>query len=369
MADSTALAMLLLLVGREHRSTVDATLRVTGRATEDHSVPADVLVRSVQGVQQSVLLLGALRGQIEIRARFKPDQLLRKRYTLRLSPAEPGSYAVPMTLADERVQTSMNDDTPDDLLGLLIRVWDGIARDAIESIRQLVPDENYRVRLLQEVQKMLPRTGDSWAIALGAPAHPEVELTHRHRHTVTRWLESTPDKREMAVIGELLVINFAEKRLVIRYPPTNMELDCSYLEEVEDSIVDARRGMFQVTGQFVLDENGHPKRLTDVRSVQPVDFSPAVIAEVAFAAGRLVLSPPLSFDVSLDPDTQQYLVAFIPEFGFSIGGSTRDALLQDFEQHLQFAWEEYALADEDALTDDAKALRIDLLARVRQEHS
>jgi hypothetical protein len=273
-----------------------------------------------------------------------------------------------MMLADERAQTSMGDEAPGDLLDLLIQVWDSIALDAIDSIRSLLPDEGYRVRLLQEVQKMLPRTGDNWAIALGAPTRPEVELTHRHRHTVTRWLESTPDEREMAVIGELLQINFAEKRLVVRYPPTGTELDCSYLEEVEDSIVDARRGMFQVTGQFVLDANGHPKRLTDVRSVQPVDVSQAIIAEVAFASGRLVLSPPVSFDVSLDPDTQQCFLASIPEFGFNIGGLTRDALLQDFEQHLQFAWEEYALADEDELTEDAKALRSELLARVRQEN-
>lgn len=273
---------------------MDAKLEITGRATDDHSVPAEVLVRSIQGIQQSVLLLGAAQDQREIRDRFKPDQSLRKQYTLRLSPAEPGSYAVPMTLVDERPQQSLDVRRGANLLDRLGEIWSGVAQGDNEAVKHLLPNEGYRSRLLQEIRKMLPRTGDGWALTLVSSSHPRVELTSKHRPIVERLLVSLPDVQEMSVIGELLRIDFAEKRLTVRYLPTNQAINCSYLEEIEDSIVDARRGLFQIRGQFVLDQKGHPERLTDVSSVEPVDLSPALISEVSLPGGRLLLSPPVS---------------------------------------------------------------------------
>jgi hypothetical protein len=342
-----------------------ARLRVTGPATEGYSVPAEVLVRAIQGVQQAVWLLAAATEARTVRQRFKPDQSLRQKFTLRIAVAEPGSYAIPMSLVDERPQVSL-DAVGKNLLTLLGRVWNGIAESDLPSVRWLVTDEGYFVRLLQELRRILPKAGERWGVAFGADDQPEVELGVRHRPVVEQWLESPGEQRETSVIGDLLRIDFAVKRVWILYPPTSREIECSYREEVEDSIVDARRGLFQVTGQFVLDADGHPKQLTDVRSIDPVDLSPVQFAEVEADGIKLLLDPPIVLTPELDTDEQQFFTATVDGFGFTLGGRTRDALLLDFAEQMTFAWREYAEAKDDELTADALTLKAQLLQRLRR---
>lgn len=341
-----------------------ARLRVTGPATEGHSVPADVLVRAIQGVQQAVWLLAAATEARTVRRRFNPDQALRKRFALRIAVAEPGSYAIPMTLVDDRQQASLATGG-ESLLVVLGRLWKAIAESDLPSVRAAVSDEGYFLRLLQELRRILPKAGERWGVAFGAEGQAEVELGVRHRPVVEHWLESPSEQRETSVIGDLLRIDFAAKRVWILYPPTSREIECTYREEVEDTIVDARRGLFQVTGQFVLDADGHPKQLTDVRSIDPVDLSPVELAEVEGDGLRLLLSPAVLITPELDPEEQQSFTATVDEFGFTLGGRTREALLQDFAEQMAFVWREYAETPEADLTADAIALRARLLARIR----
>jgi hypothetical protein len=336
----------------------DAHLRVTGRATEDHSVPGDVLVRVIQGVQQSLWLLAAAKELRTLRQRFKPDQSFRQQYTLRVAVAEAGSYAMPVRLVDERPQAIFEEDATEGLFDQLAGVWHAIATADLATARDIVKDEGYFLRLMQEFHRSLPRRGDGWSMTLrAAPNSSEVRLGARERPTVERWLESPEEHREMSVIGELQRIDFAEKRLWILYPPTQREIECSYRDELEDSIVDARRGLFQVTGQFVLDSDGHPKRLTDVRSIESVDLSPVKLTDVDVNSSTFVFSPPIVLKPELDPEEQQHFVATVREFGFTLSGRTRDALMQDFSEQVAFAWSEYALANEGDLTDDARRLQ------------
>lgn len=346
--------------------TTDALLRVTGPATEGNSVPAEVLVRAIQGVQQSVWLLAAATESGVFRQRFKPDQSFRQRFTLRVSAAQPGSYAMPMSLVDERPQTEIDTFVGDDVLVRFAEVWRAIADDDLPRVRSIMKDEGYFVRLMQELRRLLPRRGERWGISFGAGAHADVELAVRHRPVVERWLENPGEQRETSIIGELRRIDFAVKRVWVLYPPTQREIECSYRDEVEDSIVDARRGLFQVTGQFVLDVEGHSKQLTDVRSIEPVDLSPVELAEIEADGTRLLLDPPLLITPHLDPDEEQHFVASIDELGLTLGGRTRDALFEDLAEQLSFVWREYALAAEDELTEDAQELRRKLLARVRE---
>jgi len=77
-----------------------AHLKVIGPATAGNSVPADVLVTAIQGVQQTLWLLAAAAETRVLVRRFKPDEAFRQRFTLRLAIPSGGSYAVPMTLAE-----------------------------------------------------------------------------------------------------------------------------------------------------------------------------------------------------------------------------------------------------------------------------
>lgn len=345
----------------------DACIRITGPATEGYSVPAEVVVRVLEGLQQSIWILAAAADSKAVRQRFKPNQSFKQRFTLRIAVPERSSFAIPLMLTDERPQIAwIATETPADPMGALFTVWKELAAENLQGIRSLVGDEGLFVRLMQAFRSILPKREDRWGIGFGKRTADEVELSARHRPVIEAWLESSAEQRETSVIGELQRIDFAEKRIWIAYPPTRRLIECSYLDEVEDTIIDARRALFQVTGQFVLDNEGHPLRLTGVRSIEAVDLSPVRFDEVEVADGRFLLDPPIVLTPELDADVQQYFVAEVDEFGLSLGGRTRDTLLQDFAEQLNFIWCEYAMADEHELTEDALELRRRLLERVKR---
>jgi hypothetical protein len=344
----------------------EALFTVTGPVTAHNAVPAEVLVRAVQALQQAIWLIAAAKEDRTVRHRFVPDQAFRQRLTLELAVPVSGSYALPLQLVDCRPQIATAP-PGQDFLAELSAVWSAVANDDLARARSQVGDNGYFLRVMQEFHRMLPKRGDRWALSLGCGNATPVELTARHRTQVGTWLRSPSTQREMAVVGDLLRIDFPQKRVWILYPPTSREIECSYLEDVEDSILDGRRGQFQVIGQFVLDADGRPLRLTDVRSIEPVDLSPVEFREVEFDDQVLHFEPAIILTPRLDDDEQQYFVADIPEFGLTLGGRTRDELLQDWEDQIQFVWREYVLAQEDTLAADALALRTRLLTQVKSE--
>lgn len=344
----------------------DAQFRVTGPVTMGQSVPAEVLVRAIDGLQQSVWLLAASTQSRTVRVRFKPDQSFRQRYTLLLSAAEPGSYVVPLTVVDARAGLGLECPESSHLLDMFAKVWHAVSMDDLPQAHTVVGDEGYFLRLMQEFKRFLPKRGDQWALGFGTARTAYVELSTSHRNIVSRWMESPEEQREMTVIGELLRIDFAQKRLWILYPPTLREIECSYRDEVEDGIVEARRGLFQVTGQFVLDADGHPKQLMDVHAIEPVDLCPIQLSEADVAGVTLELDPPLVLQPELEPEEQQFFVAEVSDFGLTLGGRTRDELLKDWADQMHFIWREYALAPKDELSEGALELREKLLRRVKR---
>lgn len=341
-----------------------ARLHITGPATDDNSVPAEVLVRAIEGLQQGVWLLAAAAESRTIHKRFKPDQAFRQQFTLRVAAPERGSYVLPLGLTDERCQRPSSIPPDIDLLARFAKVWTGVAEGDLSEFRTFVADESLSIRLLQIFKRILPKRGDRWSLAFGTKSMPEVELDARHRSIVDGWLKLPSEESAVSIIGELQRIDFAAKLLWIFYSPNQSLLQCPYREELEDSIVEARQQLFQVIGQFALDPEGHPKQIVDVRSIEIVDLSPVLLHEIQVDDGTLFIDPPLTLNPALDGETQQFFVAELEDFNLILSGPTRDALLDDLADQLGFIWREYGEANEDELTDDAIELRRLLRARL-----
>ncbi len=345
--------------------SAEAQLRIAGPATEDNSVAAEVLVRAIEGMQQCIWLLASEANARELKRRFKPEQALRQHYTLRLQVPQAGSYALPLSLVDERAQPALNGADSRELFGKVAEIWEAISSSDEGVVASTLGASGYLRRLLQTVKKMLPGRGDRWTLAFGTPSHPEVVLTSRHRETVDSWLSSEPSERETSVIGELQRIDFASNRLWILYPPSGQEIECSYLPELEESILLTRRVLLQVTGRFVLDDKGHPSKLMDVRTIEAPDLGRAELTEFEVGGRTFALHPPVVVAPQLEPEEQQLFEASVPDFGFHLSGRTREELLLDFFEHMAFAWQEYAEADPAELSDDALRLRDALRQRVQ----
>jgi hypothetical protein len=169
----------------------------------------------------------------------------------------------------------------------------------------------------------------------------------------------------MTVTGELVKIAFDERKLTIRYPVNNREIECSYVAEIEDDLLESRHGPIQVTGTFTLDAQGQPIRLSDVTRIEPVDLSPLVFSQIDAGGRSLRANPELRLVPRLDESQQLYIVDD-DVLDLNACAYTREDLAEEISAHLMFAWEQYGTADPATLTGKARELRDALRRRFRE---
>lgn len=341
-----------------------AVIRIGGAATQGESIPAEVLAKTVQGIQQVVWIAAAATEERALKQRFRPGSEWRRRFTLRLSVPKAGSYELPAQVVDDHGQPAFGPGG-ENLFDMVGDIWAAIGSDDLEKIQTLIPDPSYRTRLLGELRRMLPRQGDGWNLGLRRENTTEVVLDYRDRALVDGWLtKGEAYERHLTVIGQLQRIDFAQHKAVILYPPTNKEIECIYLPEAEDDILGARRQMFQVTGQFVLDDSGHPKQLTDVRSFEPIKLTTGLIDQFECDGQTILLSPPVEVTPTLDLETQQWFTVSLADLNIEASGRTREELFDDVAEQLRFLWQEYACESDAKLSQDAIELKRRSLGRM-----
>ena len=341
-----------------------AELRIFGTEPGDNNVPVDVLVRMLNGLQQMTLIFAAVAEHQDFQYRFKPSAELRSRYTLRCGIPQPGSYVMPVSLVDSSAQGQLQ--PPPDILGNIRRFIGAAATDNGRQMHELLPDSRYRERALRELRSVAPKGGDQWTASFSLPDQTVASIDARVTRVVERLLAAGAEEQTvMTVTGELVKIVFDERKLTIRYPVNNREIECSYLPEIEDDLLESRRGPIQVTGTFTLDVDGQPNRLSDVTRIEAVDLSPLTFGRIEGDGHALSATPELRLVPHLD-ETKQLYVVEDEALDLSVFAYTREDLADEITAHLLFAWDTYAKADPATLAPKAQELRTVLLGRFRE---
>ncbi|MDJ0707386.1 MAG: hypothetical protein QNJ46_29280 [Leptolyngbyaceae cyanobacterium MO_188.B28] len=255
-----------------------ATIRLTNDADGVHEVPADILVRALSGMQQLVYLIATAQEQKTIGVRFRLSQEIQQRYSLSCQIPQPGSYALPIALGTGDVDASLFTNYSD-LLGKIEKLFSAIQNEAPDALFDSFPDGKIRNRALREVRKLLPKPGEGWKLGFQQGDRTEILLASDSAITVIdrELAQDTPEDTVMTVTGELIRIDFDKRTVVLRYLPTRKEIECVYVEELEETMIENRRALIQATGQFTLDDEGHPSKLTDVTQLEPIDLSPIIL--------------------------------------------------------------------------------------------
>lgn len=330
-------------------------LEITGVETQDSTVSVDVLIRLLDGMQQIVWIIAAAKEQTPVNARFKPAEKLRRRYRLRCGLPGKGSYLVPLEIVDEERQRRLigTESVLPEMLDFVLAAGKGDA----DAVKNILPGDRYRDRAFRVLRAFAPKRGERWSASLRSDHREAIPLNGQLSQNVDRWLlAGLEEQATMTVTGELIAIKFDENKLFIRHPVTNRQVECSYLPETEVDILESRRDLIQVTGQFTLDSEGHPLRLTNVTAIEPVDLSPLEFAQIELSGRRLKAGPPLTFAPELDDETRQLYVISDVDLDLHVFAYTRDQLIDELTQHLFFIWDAYANADPETLTPQAREL-------------
>ncbi len=346
----------------------DALLKIEGAEADNHLIKAETLATIITALQSIAFLVGANDLKSSLNQRFKPTKDLKNQYTLVLGTPEKGSYAVPWGMNPlPELDLLPRNDFPSVFYGLL----ETVQKRSWEVLESQFGSSSLRKRVLVEILRLLPQSGDSHRITIATRNNQEPLTLSSHDHRALKLAlegEST-ENTVMTVTGDLIKIDFERRIVTIKYPPTGKALDCSYLPEFEDMIVTNRTGPIQVTGTFVLDDDGNPKSLSDVTKIEAIDLSPIYIQEVPLGeSSRLVFKEALMIPVTLDTESSQYMVAELSELNIFAYTLNRDLLVEELENQIQFLWQNYGEAKPDELSEDAQTLRTKLRDQIRVEH-
>lgn len=340
-----------------------ALLKVEGGEADHHEIRAESLVAVLSGLQRLAYLLAMSESRQELGERLKPSRAMRQQYALRCGIPGPGSYALPLDVGSPDLISGGRDS-----LGRIQDIWTALSEHDNDALNRLLPVALMQ-RALREIQKFLPKDPEGLRFSLSTRSSPEpAVLTWRVSRFISERLAPTlSEDAIMTVTGELLRIDFAARQVAILYPPTRREIVCTYLPEIEDSIIESRKEPIQVTGRFVLDEEGSPSKLMDVSRIEPVDFSPMVVTELEALPVRM--KTPLVLVPVLDEESQQYLCVADSDLGLDAFALTRDHLFDEVQEQLCMLWREYALASDEELDDAARLLKARLHTRMEESRA
>ena len=346
----------------------DATLHVEGEETSDGSIPADVLLRLVQSLQETAYLVGASRESRVVRERLRLDAGFRERYELRFPPSTAGSYVLPMRSRLEELPLASGDGTPGPFLAHLMGVIGAVAHGNRQELQALMPDSRLRDRAIRSVRSLAPPAGRGYDLTFQHYSLPPFVVDSEVQRRADDLLAELQDSSAVTTVtGELRKIDFKGRELSLHYAPANRLLRCPYAAELEEDILRARSaGPLQITGVFELDEEGHPKEVVSVMAIQGVDLSPMHFQHLTWNGRRFEISPPLALQPNLDDDTGQLYVAEDAGLDIHVFARTREQLAEELAGQIAFCVDVYAHADDAALDTNALRLARAYRARVRE---
>ena len=331
-------------------------------------IPVELLMQLCGGLRDLTLLTAAgLSGKGNVK-RF--SESFAGEYEIVCSLPQEGSYRLPFSIRNRT--RPLVDDTASIMSALLfaLATVGGAESSCVTVLDELSPSN--RIKFSRTLSKFLPGPEERWSVTIESAATPDVgfpseitftpELAERAR----RALEDAPPPPSdvMSVIGELLAVNFERNSLTLRHGQTRRQIECTFRPEVVDQIIQNRGNGVQVTGTFTLDDGGMPVALADVSSVVPVDLSP--IAAPQFTVDGRVFRPstvvPPFFTPSLDEDSGQLFTVRDDSLGIDTFAETRTRLVEELREQLAFMWREYAMADEEMLTESARKVKTALLS-------
>lgn len=336
-----------------------------------HSVPAALLVDTLNGVQRSIHLIALSKERpgrpIVSRARIPKD--IEENYQLVCEVPERGSFA--MAARVESLQPNFAElPRVEVVLQALSEVGAAMQAGNWAELVRLLPDRGLLKRVVEQMKQVAPRPGSGWGLRLRMAAQ-ELLLNDawekRVRHMVAEAESNKEAEAERETInGELLGLQFADRKIKMQPLGAKQVLEISYPEELEEYLWERRREKLQITGKVARGLEGEIVSIYDVEAIGQLDLAPIEIREIEFSGARLRLRHALHLHPRLAEESPHFLHVVHEELGLDVFAPTVAELLDEIAESLVVSWREFALADDAVLTKQARALKGRLLAEIEE---
>ena len=132
------------------------------------------------------------------------------------------------------------------------------------------------------------------------------------------------------------------------------DIDCSYEDSVEPTLLEHPRELIQVFGSVSIDSKGVPKTIESVELIRPIQEEESISIDSYLIGNKTIRARrPLAISIRFDRE-EQLLVAALPPLGIETVGETRDDVAEGIVAELRVLWRNYVQGDERQLTAGAR---------------
>jgi hypothetical protein len=334
-------------------------LHFEGEATRGHTLPAPALVQAVDSLQRSIYLLVMAYEGYELKQRTRVNYELARKYALIFDIPAEGGYELPYRVGTTDTGLFDKEDVAK-IASQHEELLAAVQAGNTQTLRRLIPSGDYRRLILSELKKMQPPARMGLVVSIEDYRRRKLLDGKTALERLNPLLaEPTPGVTHVRLVtGRLDALDFQARTLQL-YLPNGRLLKATYGEDFEPILLENPREFIQVRGEVVVSEDGSPQQINNVREIIEVDTSPLTIESFILDGGKRVAAKPIVFDGCFEADEGQYVTE--GPFNIFLSGETREELGQALTDAVRFLWCQYAAASDTNFTEDAKALRKELL--------
>jgi len=334
-----------------------------GGSADSHQLPVDLMINLLNNIRELAYLIVAQEQGITYNERFNPSRKIRDNYLIKCELPKEGSYAQAISfdyIGDELLfEPKKTGECIKELFGFIVESDE-------RKINQLFPNVKLRSKALSCIREAFPKQDNNIFLEIiDGKYMTNSRSIQKNLTTIIDKTQAAVEEYMTAVTGRLISIDFEERKIIIIHPTTKRELDCFYNEDIEDMLFENRRQLVQIVGVVTLDNDELPKKITDVVSIQEIDLSPIDFNDINYGKNKLHFKNSLILTPTLDISEQLYTISY-PELRLELFAYTRQEITNDVKSEIIYLWEEYAKAEDDTLTEDAKFLKKKLLGVIEE---
>lgn len=339
-------------------------IKIDGPPVQEGLISFALLGRVLKGVQDTVYYLALSDIQYDYRQRIRVPKEVQQACSIYRVVEDKGSYSLTAEIAPPQQLGGIDD------IGLAaknkyLQVVGCLKKAALEGLNEIIPDSNYRRKILRTITSYCPKSGEKWRVGIGDIGQSltilETDIVRSIRKVLIK-----PDFEQRKISGELVQVHLDENKLGLYYAPSQRVIHCTYESELEDFIVSNLRETIQVHGRVQMDSRGEPEKIVDVLEIEEIDMSPIEISEIQFDGNVLVLKDNLILSVDFDQESQEFVLNY-SEMGIVIGAESREDLIAEFCDDFYWIWQEYAKDDAATMSQGAQKLSKKIKDMVKEE--
>lgn len=345
-------------------------LHFEGPKTAGHTVPAQVMVRALENIQQIVYLLAKQERGDVMKQRARVSREIEKTFALICQVPENGGYALPQEIGDPS-DDFFDEDEIKSVADKFTKLSEAIDSGDITQVSQLVADQIYRSAILKRYKAAQPPKRSGLVLSIENYKQRRL-LGGKDALDKIEHIQAAGKVHELGetlgyLIGTLVKMDFVQRSLTLKLL-SGRTVQAFYQDDFEPTLLENARGQIQIHGNIQYDEKNDPAQVSDVDDVTELDLSTITLKEFEFNGKSLTVSPALSFEIELDEESGM-MSSSSSDFGILVCAETRSALEDEIEEALKMLWIEYAQESDDRLAPKAIELAQKLRARMSENLS